>query len=60
MNDWGGLRGIVEEAKQVAERERSRPLVDCPNCGTPLQKNTRGQVNCPMGDFWAPSDARVR
>lgn len=56
--DWGGLRPILDEAKQLAEEERNRPLIDCPICGTPLDKNERGQVNCPMGHFFAESDRR--
>lgn len=58
--EWGGLGKIVEEAKQLDADEKARPLVDCPLCGTPLDKNSAGAVNCPMGHFRAPSDARPR
>ena len=56
MSDFGGLGGIIKEAQALAEQQKSRPIVDCPVCGTPLQKNSRGQVNCPMGHFFAESD----
>jgi hypothetical protein len=49
--DWGGLRGILDEAKQLAEEERQRPEVACPLCGTPLDENARGEKNCPMGHY---------
>ncbi len=49
--DWGGLRGIVEEAKQIAETDRARPLIDCPICGTRLQRNARGEGDCPLGHY---------
>jgi len=57
MNDWGGLRGIIDEAKQLDADEKARPLVDCPICGTVLQTNTRGAASCPLGHFRAPAGA---
>lgn len=47
--DFGGLRRIIDEAKQIAEDERTRPLIDCPQCGEPLDENSRGEKNCPLG-----------
>lgn len=58
-SDFGGLRGIVEEAKQLARDERAKPLIDCPVCGEPLDKNERGAVNCPLGHFYQSSDRRM-
>jgi hypothetical protein len=58
VSDFGGLKGIVEEARQLEREERAKPLVDCPVCGTPLDKNSRGEVNCPMGHFRQSSDVR--
>lgn len=55
--DWGGLGSIIEEARQLDEQERQQPLVDCPICGTPLDVNSRGMKNCPMGHFRAPAGA---
>ncbi|MGE0227763.1 MAG: hypothetical protein AB7I38_10990 [Dehalococcoidia bacterium] len=50
--DFGGLRGIVEEARTLDEENANRPLVDCPICGTPLDRRDRdGLANCPMGHF---------
>lgn len=57
MAEWGGLRAIIEEAKEIAREEREAPLIDCPICGTPLDKNSRGQLNCPMGHFRAEAGA---
>lgn len=59
QRDWGGLRGIIDEARDIARDERERPLVDCPVCGTTLQKNERlQQLGCPLGHFRAPAGAR--
>lgn len=44
--DWGGLRGILDEAKQIAEEQRQHVSPDCPVCGEPLQVNSRGERNC--------------
>lgn len=52
--DWGGLRGIVDEARELDREEQMRPLIDCPICGTLLDENSRGEKNCPMGHFRAP------
>lgn len=57
MSDFGGLRGIIEEARQLEREEQTRPLVDCPLCGTPLDKNSRGELSCPLGHFRAPPGA---
>ena len=55
MSDFGGFGAIVKEAQGLAAAEREKPLVDCPVCGEPLQKNARGQVNCVYGHFFAES-----
>ena len=57
-NDWGGFRAILDEARQIERDEKSRALVDCPVCGTPLDTNSRGQKNCPLGHFEAPAGAK--
>lgn len=49
--DWGGLRSIINEARQLEEEERRNPSPACPRCGTILDVNSRGQRNCPMGHF---------
>ena len=58
MSDFGGLGGIVKEARAIDEATKNRPLIDCPVCGEPLQKNSRGQVNCVYAHFYAESDRR--
>jgi len=51
--DFGGLRGIVEEARALDEEMSNRPLIDCPICGTPLSQPrlSDGKRACPMGHF---------
>lgn len=49
--DFGGLGAIVEEARALDDDNASRPLIDCPRCGTRLERNSAGVANCPMGHF---------
>lgn len=59
-SDFGGLRAILDEAKQLAEEERNREIEACPNDGTPLVRNERlNMLACPMGDFRAPVGTRA-
>lgn len=60
MNEpgWGGLRSIIEEARQIEREDRMRPEVDCPICGEVLQVNSRGVGNCPMGHYTTNNAAR--
>lgn len=51
MSDYGGFRAIVEEAREIEREERAHQLVDCPLCGEPLDENSRGELNCPLGHF---------
>lgn len=52
--DYGGFKGIVDEARELAEAEQARPEVACPLCGKILDRNeTRGEVNCPLGHYRA-------
>lgn len=52
--DWGGLRGIIDEAREDARIQAATPPVACPHDGTPLDENARGVRNCPMGDYRWP------
>ena len=57
--DFGGLRGVLDEAKDLQRELGEAPLADCPHCGTPLQRNERrALLGCPMGHFQAPIGAR--
>lgn len=49
--DWGGLRGILDEAKQLREEQRTHVDPDCPICGELLDVNSRGMRNCPLGHY---------
>lgn len=52
MSDYGGYRALRDQARAEAVAERSEPLVDCPVCGTPLERRARdGMANCPLGHF---------
>lgn len=53
--DYGGYQAIVNEANDLAEDERQRPLLSCPSCGTPLVTRADGMRACPTGDYrtWA-------
>lgn len=47
---WDQLISIRKEQRQIAEDERTAPLVDCPFCGILL--NVRdGQYDCALGHF---------
>lgn len=50
---WDTLRAITREARQLAEAERARTPVACPNDGEPLQK-ARGVLHCSY-DGWMPT-----
>ena len=56
---WAQLQSIRQEQRQTAQDERTAPLVDCPNCGTPLDVRD-GLYNCPMGDFRTRKPTRVQ
>ena len=57
MSDFGGLRAMVEEARQLDTENATRSLLDCPLCGTPLDVRERdGLKNCPMGHFETTAD----
>lgn len=59
IGDFGGFGKIVEEARALDADERNAPLVDCPLCGTPLDRNSAGTVNCPLGHFRSSGARRV-
>lgn len=57
--DWGGFRGIVDEALALEASDATRVIVDCPTCGAILAKNATGERSCPMGHYrvYSPSEA---
>lgn len=48
---WEELSAIWREAGEIAEAERSRPPVDCPNGGEPLETGPTGVLHCRF-DGW--------
>lgn len=48
---WDQFLGILREAKDIAEREASRPPVACPNDGEPLLDVGNGVLFCRF-DGW--------
>ena len=49
--DWGGLRGILDQATEDRDRERATPPVACPVDGEPLVESN-GTLRCPWGNYW--------
>jgi Zn finger protein HypA/HybF involved in hydrogenase expression len=49
MSDFGGWGAIIKEAQSLVENPP--PELSCPKCGTPLDTNSRGEKNCPMGHY---------
>jgi hypothetical protein len=49
--EWGGFGAILSEAEALDETLRETPRLACPRCGTPLDVNGEGAVNCPMGHY---------
>ena len=48
---WGTLGDIKRENERAeADASRTAPTA-CPNCGNVLQRNRRGVLNCPTGDY---------
>lgn len=48
---WAQLIAIKAEAKALADDERARPPLDCPNCATALREGPAGVRYCPWGDW---------
>ncbi len=54
MGDYGGYKGILDEARELDRVEQDRTEVACPLCGKILDQNERrGEVNCPLGHYRA-------
>lgn len=53
-NDYGGLGGIIAEARSLEDTFRQQDRPDCPMCGLLLDVRSDGVVNCPMGHYRAP------
>tara|TARA_R110000824_G_scaffold4035_3_gene19181 strand:- start:2256 stop:2423 length:168 start_codon:yes stop_codon:yes gene_type:complete len=49
---WNDLLEIKKANLEIAQEERERKVVACPNCGqAPLDENEQGVLNCPIGDY---------
>jgi hypothetical protein len=60
MRDWGGIGSVVSEARAIDKALAETPRVDCPVCGTPLDQNSRGAVNCPLGHYYRDARPTLR
>lgn len=45
------LRQIALENQRLEEDASKRERQACPIDGTPLQRNAKGVLNCPMGNY---------
>ena len=48
---WDQLKAIADEARQAKRDAESTPPTACPIDGEPLDINSRGVRNCPLGNF---------
>jgi len=49
---WQQLIGIKQEAREIEKEERTKPPLECPNDGTPLQYHEgRGIWHCPYDGY---------
>lgn len=48
---WDELLAIFQESATNASEAASARPVACPHDGTPLEENSEGSLNCPMGDY---------
>lgn len=49
--DWGGYRSLLEQAIEEHQEDLFSPPEACPFDGSPLEENSAGNLNCPMGDY---------
>lgn len=56
---WDQLLGIIAEARDIDDQERSTPPADCPICAHTLAAGFRsGTLVCPFSDHYVwPDDA---
>lgn len=50
VGGWASLVQILRDAEQEM-RSESKPLTECPNDGTPLQRSVHGELFCPFDGF---------
>ena len=48
---WRDLLAIRDEARRIDAVDKAAPLLDCPVCGTPLDRRGDGWANCPLGHY---------
>jgi hypothetical protein len=55
------LDDVVRQQREEARRRYSEPPVACPNDGTPVESNGRGELHCRFcGWIWSTSYIRKR
>lgn len=56
MAGWWDLVGIIQEARDVDDKERSGTPSSCAQCYTPLQGGPNGTLYCPWDGLVWPDD----
>jgi hypothetical protein len=52
---WEQLQAIVQQRRIDQQQARSDPPQACPIDGQMLESNSRGILNCPLGNYrWSP------
>ena len=45
------MKAMDEADRKADEDKAGRAPLECPECGYRLEANSRGALNCPMGDY---------
>ena len=48
---WETLKEVAEYNRDARAQDNAQPPDSCPIDGTPLEENSQGVRNCPMGNF---------
>lgn len=48
---WEQLKQTIDFNRQARAQDASQPPEACPIDGTPLEENSEGVRNCPMGNY---------
>jgi len=54
---WEQLQAMLQEARDIDQRDRSTPPTSCPNDSTALREGPNGTLYCPWDGLVWPDDA---